>query len=84
MIIHITDFEVTGPHSLRLTFDDVEQTTKEVHLYPELDGPIFEPLKDPAYFARAMLDRELGVVFWPNGADFDPEFLYRLSEQVAA
>jgi len=30
-------------------------------------------LSDPAYFARVELDRELGTISWPNGADVAPE-----------
>jgi hypothetical protein len=82
MIIHITKVEVTGSHSLLLQFDDAEQTTKEVDLRQELDGPIFEPLKDPAYFARVILDPELGTVVWPNGADFAPDFLCELPKTI--
>jgi len=29
---------------------------------------MFEPLKDPAFFARARVD-EFGAVYWPNDAD---------------
>jgi hypothetical protein len=43
---------------------------------PELWGEVFEPLKDPEYFAKAFVDEELGTVCWPNGADLSPEWLY--------
>lgn len=48
----------------------------EVDLSQELWGPVFEPLKDPAVFATAQLDRELNTIRWPSGADLAPEFLY--------
>jgi len=35
---------------------------------------IFAALKDEQVFNQAFL--ELGVVTWPNGADFDPEWLH--------
>jgi hypothetical protein len=46
-----------------------------VDLLPEIEGPIFEPLRDPAFFSRVALDPVAGTVVWPNGADFAPEFL---------
>lgn len=50
-------------------------TQGEIDLAGELDGPIFEPLKDPAYFRRFMLSPEMHTLVWPNGADLAPEFL---------
>ena len=44
----------------------------------ELDGEVFEPLKDKATFAQVRLHPELRTVTWPNGADFAPEFLHSL------
>lgn len=37
---------------------------------------VFEPLRDPAFFAEVRVDPELGTVVWPNGADLDPMVLY--------
>jgi hypothetical protein len=48
----------------------------EVDLAAELEGEVFEPLRDPAYFRSFSVHPELKVVTWPNGADFAPEFLY--------
>lgn len=50
----------------------------EVDLRDELDGPIFEPLRDPDVFRSFQLHPELHTVTWPNGADFAPEFLHDL------
>lgn len=43
------------------------------------DAGIFSALADPALFEQARL--ELGVITWPNGADFDPDWLH---EEIAA
>ncbi|REJ89327.1 MAG: DUF2442 domain-containing protein, partial [Planctomycetota bacterium] len=79
MILRITQAEVTGPHSLALAFND--GTKKTVEVTSLLDGPVFEPLKEPAYFAQATLDSVCGTVVWPNGADFAPEALYELAAE---
>lgn len=55
----------------------------EVDLAAELDGEVFEPLKDDSYFKLVKLDPVLHTIVWPNGADFAPEFL-RSSLRVAA
>ena len=62
---------------LRVTF--VDGTAGEVHMRvflsnPKLDGTVFEPLRDPAVFARAQV--VLGAVQWPNGADLAPDAMY--------
>ena len=64
---------VVGEYVLRVTFRDGFQ--RDVSLKDCLSGPIFEPLRDPAFFALARFDDEVGTVVWPNGADFAPEFL---------
>jgi len=63
---------------LAVTFDD--GTNGEVCLADRLFGPMFEPLKDPEFFAKARVD-EFGAVCWPNDADLAPDALYR---QIAA
>ena len=68
MILHVTQVKVVGPHSLELDFND--GVRRRVNLRSELYGPIFEPLRDPAYFSLARLDNH--TVSWPNGADFAP------------
>ena len=69
--------EACGGHSLNLTFKD--GTRKRVDLLPLLEGPVFEPLRDPKYFAKVELDPVAGTVVWPNGADIAPETLYDLT-----
>lgn len=76
MILRIVGVEVRGPNQLWLSFSDGTQGVVDVE--PLLSGPVFEPLRDPQYFARVELDPVCGTVVWPNGADFAPEALSAL------
>lgn len=59
-----------------LSFND--GTEGHVDLSSELEGEIFEPLKDINYFKNFMIIGH--TLAWDNGADFAPEFL---REQIA-
>ncbi len=57
---------------IHLIFNDGTEGTIDFRQW--LEGPIFEPLKQAAYFRRFFIDG--GTVSWPNGADIAPETLY--------
>ena len=65
---HVRDFVVW----LRFS-DGVEG---EIDLERELEGAVFEPLRNPAFFRQLSVHSELHTLVWPNGADFSPEFLH--------
>ena len=55
-----------------------------VDLTPLLLGPVFTDIAgDDELFARVAVDRELGTIGWPNGADLDPDVLHGDFEPVA-
>jgi hypothetical protein len=58
--------------TLQLEFVDGRRASFDVS--PFVHFPVFERLKDPAYFCRAKVDN--GTVAWPGGIDFDPDTLY--------
>jgi hypothetical protein len=78
MILRITTAVVHRPYSLQLKFNDGVE--KLVDVRPLLEGPVFEPLRDPVYFAQGRVDPICGTVVWPNGADIAPEALHELSD----
>jgi hypothetical protein len=70
---------VTALPDARLRVSFIDGTAGEVDMRvflrnPQLDGTIFEPLRDPAVFAQARV--VLGAVQWPNGADLAPDAMY--------
>lgn len=81
-IRHTVEWRVTSVTAsrdgcLRVTFTD--GTTGEVDMRaflgsPQVDGTVFEPLRDPASFAQAAV--VLGAVQWPTGADLAPDAMY--------
>ena len=79
--LHVTSVRHLGGYRLAIAFTD--GTEREVDLAGELDGEVFEPLRDPATFAHAYVDPETETVTWPNGADFAPEFLREIGRDVA-
>ena len=81
-MIRLLEVRVVTGHTVWLRFSD--GTEGRVDLSGELQGPIFEPLRDPGYFSQLRVDPELDTIVWPNGADFAPEFLYERARLAAA
>jgi hypothetical protein len=73
-LVDITGVEVIGEYRLRLTFAD--GTIGDVDFRGREWRGVFEPLGDPAEFARVDVDREAGTISWPGGLDMAPEPLY--------
>lgn len=72
VLIRVRSVEVLERFLVRLGFTD--GSWREIDLEPRLRGEVFEPLRDPEYFRKVMV--EDGTIRWPNGADFDPDVLY--------
>ena len=76
--LHIEEAKYLGGHRVWLRFSD--GTDGQADLENELEGSVFEPLKDPEYFRRFTLEGH--TLTWPNGADFAPEHLRTLTPQI--
>jgi hypothetical protein len=75
-MVRIQDVEALEPFRVQLQFTD--GTIRDVDLKVYLRGPVFEPIRsDPAVFRSVRVDAELGTIVWTNGADIDPDVLYR-------
>lgn len=73
-LVDITGVAVVGEYRLRLTFED--GTIGDVDFGGREWRGVFEPLNDPAEFARVEVDPESGTIAWPGGLDMAPEPLY--------
>ena len=73
-IIRITDFEIVGPYTLHIVFED--KTEQTIDFKPTLQGYYFAPLKDLDLFNGVRLDPEIHTLVWPNDAAYDPATLY--------
>ena len=73
-IPRVIDARHAGGYRVWLRFAD--GVTGEIDLSDLLWGPVFQPLKDVAEFAKVRADPELETAVWENGADVAPESLY--------
>jgi hypothetical protein len=76
----VIDAEYRGGYRIHVRFSD--NLEKTIDFQQWLDGPVFEPLKDPEYFTTFFV--EGGTVTWPNGADIAPETLYESAKSGEA
>ncbi len=78
MILTVTDAEYMGEYTIMCTFSD--GVIKIVDLTTLLEYPAFQELADKEQFVQFGLQ---GTIFWKNGADIAPEYLYEHGELVA-
>lgn len=74
---YLTQAAYVAGYTVRVTFNSGE--TADVNLEPYLVGEIFEPLKILDVFSQVIFNRDIDTICWPNGADFSPEFLYKIA-----
>jgi hypothetical protein len=74
MLTNVIHVESRGGHRLFVQFSDGTEGERDFSQLVKSEGPMVQPLKDPAYFARVFLD--FGAPTWPNGFDMAPDALY--------
>lgn len=73
MLTKVTSLTVLSPYKLAVRFSDGTSGVHDCSALVEEIGKLIEPLRDPSFFARAVL--EDGIPTWPNGFDMDAEWL---------
>jgi hypothetical protein len=75
MPIKVRTAKPLGGYRLAIEFSDGATGVRDFQKFiADKTGPLAEPLKDPAYFARVFI--EDGALTWPNGYDWDPIALH--------
>lgn len=75
MLKDIVEVRALGPYRLHVRFEDGKSGEVDLAQIIRFEG-VFAPLKDQTQFSQVRLNRELGTVEWPCGADLDPDVLY--------
>jgi hypothetical protein len=75
MLKDIVEARVLGAYSVHLRFEDGVEGVVDLGRIVRFEG-VFAPLRDPREFARMTVNRDLGTICWPGGADLDPDVLY--------
>ena len=81
-MIKVAKIKHLGGYRLRATFSDGMAGQYDFTAILDGNGPMIEPLRDPAYFARVFL--EDGALTWPNGFDVAPGWLRQEIEATGA
>src|ERR1700761_5683066 len=69
-LIKVVKVEPLGGHRLRVRFSGGTMGERDFADVVSAGGPMLDPLRDPAYFARVFI--EFGAPTWPNGYDLAP------------
>jgi hypothetical protein len=72
----VVQAKYVSDYLLDVTFDD--GTQKRIDVSQWFKGPVFEPLRKPAYFKKFFI--EATTIAWPNGVDIAPEALYEAED----
>jgi hypothetical protein len=70
-LVNITTVIVLHDYTVQMRFSDGIE--KVIDLEPYLQGPIFAPVRELAFFHQVSIAD--GALSWPNGADIDTQVL---------
>ena len=75
-LIDVTEVRPLEDRNLDLTFADGLHAVVAMDRVIERYSGVFAALMDDSFFRQVRVDRELGTIVWPNGADVCPDVLY--------
>jgi hypothetical protein len=75
MYYDLVEIRYVEGNKFELTFENGRKGIVDFQDYVKKGG-VFNRFSDIAYFKKAYINRELGVLCWPDGLDVAPETLY--------
>jgi hypothetical protein len=78
MFLEVIKAKYLNDYKIFLEFNDGVSMT--VDLANELEGEVYEPLKNKHYFKTFSI--KFNTIEWDNGADIAPEHLYRIGKKT--
>lgn len=73
-LIDVIKAEVLDDYKLRLQFEDGVIGIIDISKHIPFKG-VFSRLNDKVYFAKVVVNPDIGTICWENGADLSPTFL---------
>ena len=77
MLVDVTNVKAVGGHRIHVRFNDGAEGEIDLAEHISFTG-VFEPHRDPTFFAKVFVHPEFRVICWPNDTDFDSVSLYSL------
>jgi len=74
MFLEVSKALYLDNYRILLTFNNGD--TRTVDLQNELNGTVYEPLRQLDYFKNFQV--KFNTIEWSNGADYAPEYLYEI------
>ena len=74
MLDDIVEARPLGDYRLYLRYADGAAGELDLASLLQFTG-VFEPLRDPKFFALVRVNPDIGTIVWPNGADLCPDVL---------
>jgi len=78
-LVDVKSVKALSERRLEVSFEDGLVAVVSLDDIVERYDGVFALLTDPDYFQQVQVNRELGTIVWPNGADVCPDVLYSLA-----
>ena len=78
MSVDATDVKYIDGYKLEVSFETGEKGIIDLSEFPKMGG-VFSRFADMNYFKQVFINKELGVLCWPDNVDIAPETIYSMA-----